>query len=391
MTQTNQIQLAAAPWSKPFRVAGAVLLLLSPVVVLFLVRPYWPNLIIAAILAFLLKPVVGLFQNRLHLNKPVSVILTMLILLILLAIPLILLPALITSLGELVKSLAVSLETFSQKLAILLAEVEPVEIGGQVFDFSAITEPILNLLNASLLDYVKESPEEAMSLLVSVLGSALSGIGGLISFFLTFFFTLTFTLYMLLDLSWLQTGLRFAVPAPLTTEVKALLSRIIFIWKAYIRGQLGVMLAIGVIVTVAMGLLGIPYALALGFIAGLLELIPTLGPILAAIPAVIVALFQGSAWIDVNALLLAVIVGVTYFLIQQLEDNFLTPSIQGQAVEMPPLVIMLSVMVGVHEFGLLGGIIAVPVVASAREILKYVKERLEQSQSAPAQTEEASN
>jgi predicted PurR-regulated permease PerM len=102
-------------------------------------------------------------------------------------------------------------------------------------------------------------------------------------------------------------------------------------------------------------------------------------------------LFQGSAWIDVNALLLAVIVGVTYFLIQQLEDNFLTPSIQGQAVEMPPLVIMLSVMVGVHEFGLLGGIIAVPVVASAREILKYVKERLEQSQSAPAQTEEASN
>jgi predicted PurR-regulated permease PerM len=151
------------------------------------------------------------------------------------------------------------------------------------------------------------------------------------------------------------------------------------------------MLAVGIIVTVAMWLLGIPYALALGFIAGLLELIPTLGPILAAVPAVIVALFQGSAWIDVNPLLLAVIVGGIYFLIQQLEDNFLTPSIQGQAVEMPPLVIMLSVMVGIHEYGLLGGIIAVPMVASAREILKYVKERLAQSQPVPVQAEEASN
>lgn len=391
MTQTDKIQPVPVPWNKPFRVAGTILLLLSPVVVLFLVRPYWSNLIIAAILASLLKPVAGLFQSRLHLNKPVAVILAMLILLVLLTIPMILLPALIASLGELVKSLAVSLETFSQELAALLTEIEPVEIGGQVFDFSNITEPILNLLNASLLDYVKESPEEAMSLLVSVLGSALSGIGGLLSFFLTFFLTLTFTLYMLFDLSWLNAGLRFAVPAPLTTEVKALLSRIIFIWKAYIRGQLGVMLAVGVIVTVAMWLLGIPYALALGFIAGLLELIPTLGPLLAAIPAIIVALFQGSAWIDVNPLLLVVIVGGTYFLIQQLEDNFLTPSIQGHAVEMPPLVIMLSVMVGVHEFGLLGGIIAVPIVASAREILKYVKERLEQSQPDPVQIEEASN
>ena len=389
--QAAESKNAIIPWSKPFRVAGTIVLLLSPILALFLVRPYWSNLIVAAILALLLRPAVGLFQNRLHLNRPVSITLTMLILLIILAIPLTLLPALISSLVSLVESLADSLEGFSARLAVFLTKIELVEIGDQIFDLSAITEPILRLLNTTLLDYARESPEEAMGLLVSVLGSTLAGIGGLISFCLTFFFTLTFTLYILLDLSWLKAGLRFAVPAPLTTEINELLSRIIFIWKAYIRGQLGVMLAVGVIVTIAMWLLGVPYALALGFIAGLLELIPNLGPILAAVPAVIVALFQGSTWLDINHLLLAAIVGLAYFLIQQLEDNFLTPTIQGQAVEMPPLVIMLSVMVGVHEFGLLGGIVAVPVAASAREILKYVKERLEQSQSAPAQTEEASN
>jgi predicted PurR-regulated permease PerM len=54
------------------------------------------------------------------------------------------------------------------------------------------------------------------------------------------------------------------------------------------------------------------------------------------------------------------------------EDSVLTPSIQGHAVEMPPPVIMLSVLVGAHEFGLLGGILAVPVVVSARVILGYL-------------------
>ena len=77
MTQTNQIQPATVPWGKPFRVAGTILLLLSPLLALFLVRPYWSNLIVAAILALLLRPVVGLFQNRLHLNRPVSITLTL--------------------------------------------------------------------------------------------------------------------------------------------------------------------------------------------------------------------------------------------------------------------------------------------------------------------------
>lgn len=372
------------PWGKPARIAGALLLLLSPVAVLFLLKPYWSSLVIAAILAFLLKPMAGLFERWLRLKKTLAVILTMLILLAVLAIPLLLLPALVNSLVSLGESLAGSMAAFSKELTAFLLEIETIEIGEQTVDLSSITGPLLDFLNTSFLEYAKASPAEATSLIVSVLSSTLSGIGGVISFFFAFFFTLTFTLYILLDISWLGRGLRYVAPAPLSMEIKELFSRIISVWRAYIRGQLGVMLAVGIIVTLAMLVLGIPNALALGFIAGILELIPNLGPILAAIPAVIVALFQGSSWIDINPLLLAIIVGAVYFLIQQLEDVVLTPSIQGQAVEMPPLVVMLSVLVGVHEFGLLGGIIAVPMVASAREVLKYVKERLEQSQPDPA-------
>lgn len=136
------------------------------------------------------------------------------------------------------------------------------------------------------------------------------------------------------------------------------------------------MLAIGIIVTIAAWLLGLQNALALGLIAGLLEIIPTLGPILATIPAVITALFQGSYRFDIDNLLLAVIVIIVYLLIQKLEDTVLTPTIQGRAVELPPLVVILSVLVGVHYWGLIGGIIAIPVVASARELLYFLDTKI---------------
>ena len=374
-------------WGLPARIAGTVLLILSPVIAFFLIRPYWSNLIIATILSFFLRPLAGLFQRRLHLKKTAAILLTMLLLLIVLAVPLLLLPALVESLANLIRSLVDSLETLSVELTAFLVDLEPLEIGGQVIDLSPLTAPLVHFLNTSFLEYASQTPEEAVNIIITVLSSTLSGINGLISFFFTLFFTLTFTLYILLDLSWLAAGLRFALPTALIAEWKSLLPRLVFIWAAYIRGQLGVMLAVGVIVTIAMWLLGVPNALALGFIAAILELIPNLGPILAAVPAVIVALFQGSTWLDINPLLLAMIVGLVYFLIQQLEDVVLTPNIQGKAMEMPPLVVMLSVLVGIHEFGLLGGILAVPIVATVREILRYVKDRIERSQPSPVEQE----
>jgi predicted PurR-regulated permease PerM len=152
---------------------------------------------------------------------------------------------------------------------------------------------------------------------------------------------------------------------------------------AYIRGQLGVMLAVGVTTVIVALVLGLPYALALGLIAALLEIIPHIGPVLAAVAAVVVALFEGSSWIDIPPLALALIVIVAYILIQQLEEHVFTPTIQGRAVHLPPLVIILSVLVGLHEFGLLGAILAVPVVASTREILVYIHAKVNQQDPFP--------
>jgi predicted PurR-regulated permease PerM len=120
----------------------------------------------------------------------------------------------------------------------------------------------------------------------------------------------------------------------------------------YLRGQLTLSLIIGILAGVGMSLLGLPYAVVLGVLAGLFELVPMFGPILSVIPAVIVALFMPFP---------TVLWVVLYFLlIQQLENNVLAPRISGHAVGLHPLGAMFALLAGFQLAGLLGALFAVP-------------------------------
>jgi len=103
-------------------------------------------------------------------------------------------------------------------------------------------------------------------------------------------------------------------------------------------------------------------------IAGVLELVPIIGPIIAAIPAVLLAATAGPG-VMVAALVL-------YTLIQQVENNFLVPQIQGDAVELHPAVVMFAIIVGGSLAGLLGAILALPMTAAFRDVVRYLFRRL---------------
>jgi hypothetical protein len=105
---------------------------------------------------------------------------------------------------------------------------------------------------------------------------------------------------------------------------------------------------------------------------GLLELIPNFGPFLAAVPAVIVALLQGSTHWEVNNFIFALMVIGFYILVQQVENNFIVPRVLGGAVELHPLVIMGGVVVGTSVAGIVGALLAAPVIASGKEIMSYL-------------------
>jgi predicted PurR-regulated permease PerM len=154
------------------------------------------------------------------------------------------------------------------------------------------------------------------------------------------------------------------------------------VWVAYIKGQLLLALIVGTVTWIVSAAIGLRYALVIGLVAGLLESIPNLGPIIAGAVAAIVALIWGSSVIPVENWVFALIVVGAFIIIQQLESWFLSPYITGKKLHMHPLIVLVSVIGGGILGGLLipvvgsiiGAYLAVPVVASFREIYRHTQD-----------------
>ncbi|MCC7103567.1 MAG: AI-2E family transporter [Chloroflexi bacterium] len=142
---------------------------------------------------------------------------------------------------------------------------------------------------------------------------------------------------------------------------------------AYVRGLAVLALAVGAATYVGLLVLRVPYALPLAVIAGLLALLPTIGPIISAIPAVIIAATQSPT--------LALLTAGLYLLVQQLENYLLVPRIHQAAVGLNPLAVLIAVLCGAAFAGIAGAILAVPVAAllglAANEVRASRRARLE--------------
>lgn len=124
---------------------------------------------------------------------------------------------------------------------------------------------------------------------------------------------------------------------------------------SWLRGQLILSGSIGILTWVILTVLGVEFALPLAVLAGILEIVPTIGPIIAAIPAIIVALSVSPV--------LAIIVAVSYFFIQLFENNFLVPRIMQRAVGLNPIVIIIGIIVGGQLLGIVGALLAIPFIS----------------------------
>jgi predicted PurR-regulated permease PerM len=148
--------------------------------------------------------------------------------------------------------------------------------------------------------------------------------------------------------------------------------------RAWLRAQLFAMLAIGTLTTLGLWAIGVPSAVALGFLAGLAEFVPIVGPFIAAVPAVLIALTLGPETVLWTVAL--------YFALQQVEGNVIMPIVTRRAVELPPALALFSVVALGVLFGPLGVFFAAPlailVFVLVREL--YVKRVLGDAVAAPA-------
>jgi predicted PurR-regulated permease PerM len=210
---------------------------------------------------------------------------------------------------------------------------------------------------------------------LTVLLPLVTGAGSLIGLVFGYLILPVWVAYILKDKVLLVSNFDQALPASWRFDVWAIIRTVERIFGQWVRGQLILGFSVGVLTFIGLTILSQlvdpifgRYAILLSIIAGVLELVPIIGPIISAVPAVLLAATAGIAAI-VAAL-------VMYTLVQQLENNFLVPKIQGTAVELHPAAVMFAIIVGGSLAGLLGAILALPMTAAFRDVVRYLFRRL---------------
>lgn len=148
----------------------------------------------------------------------------------------------------------------------------------------------------------------------------------------------------------------------------------------WVRGQLTLMAAMGVATAITYSVLGVPAALLLAVIAAVTEVIPIIGPLLGAIPAIAVAATVSPE--------LAVVVGLAFFVLQAIEGLVLVPIVMRNAVGLSPFLILASVLIGAAAGGIVGALLAIPIAAALEIIVERFQEREEPIAIDPRSTEE---
>ncbi len=376
-------------WSATTRLVVLVFSLITVLWLAWLARPFWWLLILSFILAYLLQPVInGL--TRLKIPRALATGLAVILaLVVVLSILLVLIPSLLIDL----QPLRIDVPGWWAKLVLWVQSLPQtlpgITVFGQTIDFTPFYDQInaglsqvdvrvwlpspgdwINVLNQALRNATNVLGIAA-NLATSVAALATAALAGLL-------LLLIFTIYLSKDLPVIFEAVIDLAPSPYQKEWQELWRRTGAVWHAFFRGQLILSLVVGVSVWIGLRIIGVSGALALGLIAGILEILPNIGPILALIPGLIMALLGGSTiYPEVPHLSVALAVLILYFLIQQLENYILVPRILGESVGVHPVVVMAGVLIFAYHFGVLGAFLAAPVLATLGTWGKYIYRRLQ--------------
>lgn len=309
-------------------------------------------LVLAAILAFVLSPIVDFLQKHTRLHRGVIILFCYLILIgILAAIPIVITPIL----GRESDDINLDFQkTVNQARTVLGHQYQ---IAGQTIDGNAL----LTQFAGSLQGFLQPILGRTLSLVMDIITSII---------WLVFIFVVSF--YLVKDSNRLREWLTNLPPPAYRQDFIQLSSEINQIWGAFFRGQLLLALIVACIFIVIGYILGIPFALAMGTLAGLLEFIPSIGHGIWLTIASILAFTLGSTWLPLqNWFFMLIIIGL-HLIYQQFDLNYLIPRVIGRRVRLPPLVVILGIVAGAALAGVLGVVLAAPTIASARVIGRYI-------------------
>ncbi len=314
----------------------------------------------AAITAYVLSPIVDWLEARLGLRRIWITVLIYLLGLAAVAWALTaLVPLVIAQLEDLAAEapriftgLAESLASLNEYLATEQIHLYGISIDPKVL----VSEAVRNLQN--LVGYVTSHAIPAFF-------NVLEGVGQVILYLIA-------TFYLLRGWPGIRRIVPRLMPRAYRREALGLLRAIDRVMGAYIRGQLLLICVMSAATFVTLSLLRVRFALTIGLVSGVLEVIPLFGPFMAGGIAVTIALFQPSAPFGWSNLTLALAVVLAYTVLRQIEDQLVVPNLVGPMVNLHPLLVLFALFAGGHLAGLTGMVLAVPVAAAAKIVVIYL-------------------
>jgi putative heme transporter len=334
-------------WGPPVRLVVAAAAMAAGLWLTFLLRGVLLQVLVAIILAAGLSPLVD-WLNRRGVPRGLAVVLIYLVfLLALVGLGFLLVPPVV---GQ-VQSLIAQAPDFGNRI---LASLENLQ---KQLPFLPPIGPTLQQQVQNLGNQIGAIGAQALT----VLGFALGVFGGL----LTAVLTLLITFYLIVDGPRIRSYLLGFLPASHIDRARRVTDNIGARMGGWLLGQIVLSSAIGLASFVALSIIGVSNALLLAVVAGVAELIPLIGPWIAAVPAVLVAFTQSP--------LTALFTVIAYVVIQQLESNLLAPRIMGRAVRLHPLAVILALLVGASLLGIAGALVAVPVASALSALLDEVR------------------
>ena len=373
-----------SPETKRFVLAISLVVLAG---ILYISRAVLPLLLWAMLLAFVLHPLVTLL-TRFYIPRLLATLIVYTIFLAaLVMLPIIVIPILVEQLGMLRIDPQLLAQRFYEWLIFTLNKYMRGEIFHQPYDLSPYVSLWLEWLQSETwwqaipsIGELVGTLQAALTATLSVILGATTTAGMVVLQFLAgifaFFLTLLYTFYLLLVAPKLRISIYELFPEPYHPEISRLIDEIALTWRRYLRGQLFLCFVIFFLTWVSLTYIGMPGAFALALTAGVLEIIPNLGPVLATVPAVIVALVQGSTRFHWPHWEFALLTVGLYTVIQQLENNLLVPRIVGSAINVHPFLVLIGIVVGAQVGGVLGALLAAPMLATLRILARYVHARL---------------
>lgn len=387
----------ATRWTATTRYMAGAGIILFIVWLIYFSRQTLSLLIFAALIALLAQPLIRYFKKRLHFSQSLSVVFTYLLIGLLIVVLIVLIiPNIIQGVNSLISyNWQEPVSRVAEILDQTANNLDSIPILGEIVSNSlrSLSDFIQNL-TPSGENAVKASitTEELLNQIVKTIGFLANLVGPLFSGILSLIFMILISMQMCLASDQIRGWILNPVPNRFEGEISQLLDQIQYVWVSFLSGQFALMVIMGTLVWLMNTILGTPHALLLGILAGFLEIIPSLGPTLAAIPAAILALMFGSSnFPELSPVIFMLIVILGYVLLNLVENQYLVPQILGDAVSLPPLIVLIGVTIAGATAGIAGIFLATPLIATGKEILEYVYNKLvEEPDTGPPEVEKTS-